>query len=99
MSTHASICPDPVRVEMASGVSAFTGDPFVQMRLVFADGSAKTVAQFTPADAREHGLHVIETAEAAVHDAAMAAWMKAKLGADPETAAQAVADLRAFRKD
>ena len=99
MSTQAANYPDPVRIEMASGVSAFTGDPFVHMLLVFADGSTKTINQFTPADARQHGLHVIETAEAAVHDAAMAAWMRDKLNAEPEVAAQAIADLREYRKD
>lgn len=46
-----------------SGVSAFTGQPFVQL------GWNQESAQMTPDEARAFGLHVIEAADAAVMDA------------------------------
>lgn len=82
-----------------SGVSAFTGDPFLSVEVAFTDGTRRRGAQMTPQQAREHALHVLEAAEAAVHDAAMHKWLKEKVGMDPEQAAAGVHELRDYRTD
>lgn len=99
MSTDAQRCPDVTRIGMETLVSAFTGEPFVKITLDFGDRSSKAVAQMTADEARQHGLHMIEAAEAAVHDAAMAQWLQKRLDADPEHAAAMVADIREYRAD
>ncbi|WP_258904842.1 CREG family protein [Actinokineospora sp. UTMC 2448] len=96
--TRSSRCPDIVSLSMASGVSAFTGEPFVNLMVNFADGSRKTAGQLTPQQTREHALALLEAAEAAVHDAAMARWMRSQ-GATQEVAGSAVAAIRAYRED
>jgi hypothetical protein len=97
--SDAQRCPDITRIGMESGVSAFTGAPFVKLTVDFPDGSSKAMGQMTPEEVRQHALQLLETAEAAVHDAAMAQWLRKRLDADPEHAAAMVADIREFRAD
>lgn len=88
-----------VQLDFHSGVSAFTGEPFVAFYATLADGSVRQAGQMTPANAREHAGAVFQAAEAAVHDAAMAQWLRERVGMEPEKAATAVHELREFRKD
>ena len=97
--TDAQRCPEISRLGMESGVSVFTGKPFVKLTVDFPDGSSKAVGQLNPNEVREHALKLLATAEAAVHDAAMAQWLQHKLGAKPDEAAAAVGDIREFRID
>ena len=97
--TDAQRCPEIARLGMESGVSVFSGKPFVKLTVDFPDGSSKAVGQLDPDEVRRHALKLLETAEAAVHDAAMAQWAQKRLDAEPEQAAAMVADIREYRAD
>lgn len=97
--SDAQKCPEIIVFGVESGVSAFTGQPFVKMLLTFADGSEKAVGQLAPEEARAHALRILMAAEASVHDAAVAAWLRDRFDLDGQTAIQAVVDLRNYRKD
>ena len=90
--TAPSPDPDPSGViEIASGVSAFTGAGFVTLRW------ASESAQMTPDEARQHALRILECAEAAESDAAVFAFFRARLEVEPAVAGHMVADLREYR--
>jgi hypothetical protein len=72
---------DAGMIEMTSGVSAFTGNPFVVVQW-----GAKT-GQLTPAETREMALHFLSCADAAESDAAV---MKQLRDADLSEAAAAL---------
>lgn len=76
------------------GVSLFTGEPFVHVRL---DG--KLAWQWSPADARRHLLHVLEVAAGTPDDAVYRRVLAEEVGLDADTAARAVQDLGALRDD
>lgn len=76
-----------------SGVNR-DGEPFVQ--LILGD---KIIAQQTPEMAREHALAVLAAAEATEQDAFLAYWLKTKIGATEEAAAQVLVDFRNFRRE
>ena len=83
---------DPAGViEIASGVSAFTGEGFVTLRW------GTDAAQFTPDAARRHALAILECAEAAESDAAVFAFLRAKLKLEPDVAVHMIAALREHR--
>lgn len=78
-------------INMTSGVSAFSGDPFIAMHWGAESG------QFTPDQARQHALKILECAEAAESDAAIVSWAETKMGMDKQTAVLILKDLREFR--
>lgn len=75
-------------IDMHSGVSLFTGKPFVTLRW------GKSSGQLTPQEAEQHGLAVIATAMAARIDAAVFAELTETLGVDKQTAGRFIAGLR-----
>lgn len=85
-------------MQMESGVSAFTGDPFVLMRVIDTEGNVM-VATVPTADARAHALVLLECAEAAECDRAVFLFSQQRLGADESVAGGFVAELRTFRHD
>ncbi len=89
---------DVTALDFLPCVDAFTGQPFVTMELTFADDSVRRAAQLTPDEARYYALGVLMAAEAAKHDAAMAAWLRTRMELAAEEAARAVAELRDFRR-
>lgn len=87
--------PDAVKMKtlsLSTGVSK-EGKPFVHM---FVDG--ERVAQVSPAEAREHALHLIEAAEAAEQDAFMLDYARRRIGADDNAAAGLLVDFRNWRE-
>jgi hypothetical protein len=80
-------------IEIASGVSAFTGEGFVTLRW------AAESAQFTPDEARQHALSILECAEAAESDAAVFAWARSELDVDGPSAARFIGTLRNHRNN
>lgn len=80
------------RITMASGVNT-SGKPFIHYTWV---GQVRTT-QWTPEEARIHGLALIECAEAAEHDAAVFNMLRSELELEPEQAAAFVAQLRNHR--
>jgi hypothetical protein len=90
---------DVTRLGFASGVSAFTGEPFIAMEATFGDGSRRRAGQLTPIEARQHALAVLEAAEAAVHDAAVVRWLQVRMELEPQAAVTVLCELRGFRQD
>lgn len=89
---------DLAEMQMESGVSLFTGEPFVLLRCIDKDGSVM-VATIPTGDARAQGGVLFECAEAAEQDVALLGFLKAKLDIDHERAGLVVRDLRDFRHD
>jgi hypothetical protein len=56
-------------------------------------------AQFTPQEARDHALRLLEIAEAAESDAIVYRMLIDKVGLDRVRAVNVIADLRNFRDD
>lgn len=77
-----------------SGVSATTGQPFVNIR-VEGDSSG----QLTPTEARELALTILGAAEAAITDAALMTWLEEKFGMTLAQRAQIMADYRVARRE
>lgn len=77
-------------ISMSSGCNP-QGKPFVHYNW----GDKK--CQFSPEEARQHGLALIEVAEAAAHDAAVFNFLRQRLGLEPEQAAGMIGDLRNYR--
>lgn len=90
--------PDVTELEFLPCVDAFTGQPFVTMELTFADSSVRRAANMSPDEARYYALGVLMASEAAKQDAAVAAWLRTRMELAAEEAAQAVAELRDFRR-
>lgn len=78
---------------MHSLVSAVTGKPFVHL----AWGGER--GQLSCAEARLHGLAVVETAEGAEMDAIVIGWLTAKVGMSITEALPMLGDLRALREE
>lgn len=75
-----------------SGVNR-DGEPFIQ--LIRND---QVIAQMSVAQAREHGLAILEAAEAAEQDAFLMHFAQDRLGVDQKIAAQILQDFRQFRR-
>lgn len=81
-------------LQMQSIVSGSTGQPYVQCQL------AGHRWQWPIDDARQHALAVLETAEAAAHDAAAYRFfVEGPIKMDANTAAHTIGALREFRGD
>lgn len=78
-------------IHTESGVSAFTGKPFVVVRW------GKERGQLTPAEARELGLSILAAAEAAESDVAVHRVLLTELGVSAQTAAGVIALMRTAR--
>ena len=85
-------------IEMTSGVSMFTGEPFVQI-VVTIDGKPAGRGQLSPAETRAHAMAYLEVAEAADQDANFYKLMKEKLELDDKVIGHLLSDLRAMRDD
>lgn len=75
-------------MEVLSGVSAFTGEPFVQLRWGIQ------MAQFTPEEARQYALNVLAVAEASESDAAVVKMLTDDIGLPEQAALQFLVALR-----
>jgi len=84
---------DDVVLWHQSGVNR-EGEPFVQ--LILGD---KLIAQQSVQQAREHGLAILEAAEAAEQDAFLVYWAKTRIGVTEEAAVGLLADFRAYRRE
>lgn len=93
---------DLVDTEMESGISLFTGEPFVALRSSGTLPTGETVTlrgQLSPDELRAHALRMLEVAEAAMSDHAVLGFLKADLELPEEAALAMVAGLRAHRRD
>jgi hypothetical protein len=79
-------------IHMQSGVSGFTGDPFITLDW------GENHAQFTPEEARAHAFAILETAEAAESDAFMFKFAIDKANQTPERAALMLTKFREGRQ-
>lgn len=83
----------PAVLRVGSGVSLANGQPFVTVR--WGDRSG----QWSPGEARQHAMQVLEAAEAAEHDAVVVRWLRERVKVDIGSIAQMIKDLRAFRTE
>ena len=79
-------------IAMASGVN-LEGKPFVAVTW------GELRAQLTPEEARQHALHTLEAAEAAIHDAAVYRFLIERLNTGLENAANILHEIRGLRQD
>lgn len=86
------------KIDFMPCVNAFDGQPYVAMELTFDDRAVRRAGHMTPDEAREYAMGVVVAAEAAIQDAAVAAWLCTRMAFPGEAAAQAVAELRGFRR-
>jgi hypothetical protein len=70
------------------------GEPFVQLIL-----GTKVIAQMTVPEARDHGMAIVEAAEAAETDAFVFEWVTKHVGAGPQQAAGLLVDFRKYRSE
>ena len=61
-------------LQMESGVSAKTGEPFMHLRW------GDQAGQFSPADARDHAMRIIDAAAASEFDAALVKALTTEMG-------------------
>lgn len=78
-------------LQMESGVSARTGEPFMHLRW------GDEAGQFTPTRAREHALAIIDAAAASEFDAALVKVLIEKLGMTHELAVHFLGEIREAR--
>jgi hypothetical protein len=70
------------------------GEPFVQLTK-----DENVIGQFTPQQAREFAMTVVEAAEAAECDAVLFRWLTEMVGSEPEKAMAAIVDFRRMRAE
>jgi hypothetical protein len=85
-------------IDIESGVSAFTGKGFCQVRATGADGEL-LVGQLSPAEVRTMALHWLGAAEAAEHDAIVHAELVETLGVEHDVAVAFIGSLRKRREE
>lgn len=78
-------------IEVTSGVSAFTGEPFCHVQW------GKESGQLTPNEVRQMALLWLGAAEAAEQDAIVFQLIREELEFPPELAAQFIQRMRAIR--
>lgn len=87
------LLPDgPGALEFLSGVSVFTGEPFVHIRL---DG--RLIGQVDPETARRIGLDALAVAEAAESDALIVRLLTETVGLDEQAALSFLVAMRDAR--
>lgn len=79
-------------IHMQSGVSAFTGEPFITLQWGDQRG------QLTVEEARSHAFAILETCEAATSDAFLFKFMRERVKADEQRAAQLLVAFREYRE-
>jgi len=79
-------------LEVQALVGGERGEPMVELRW------DDQILQWSPEDAVQHGVQVIEAAEAACHDAWFMAFMRERLDATPAQAGQMLLEMRAWRQ-
>lgn len=80
-------------IHLVSLVSASTGEPKIEIRW------GDMLAHLTPAEARQHALAVLETAEAAESDAFISSFMQKTVGLNPSEAGMMLVEFRNWRAE
>jgi hypothetical protein len=80
------------RVEVQGMVGGERGEPLVELRW------DDKILQWSPEDAIQHGVHVIEAAEAATHDAWFMAFITNRLQGTREQAGAMLLEMWAWRQ-
>lgn len=89
--------PDPItgtmEIQLESGVSAFTGEPFCMTR-VYSDGRLVASGQATPDQMRAQGQMHFEVAEAAETDSLLMALLREDVHLDEQQALLVLQKIR-----
>jgi hypothetical protein len=88
----------PSSIEARSIVSGRNLEPYVEIVLMFDDGTEEKVTQWTPDDAYHHAMAVLGCVEAANTDAFLVAFVTEKVGLPLEQTGSILRDFRAWRE-
>ncbi len=90
--------PKPSSIEARSIVSGRNLEPYIQIVLVFEDGTEEQVTQWTPAEAYHHAMCVLGCVEAANTDSFLVAFLTAKIGIELAQTGPILQEFREWRK-
>lgn len=90
--------PKPKRIDARSIVSGRNLEPYVQIVLVYDDGTEEQVTQWTPDEAYHHAMAVIGAVEAANTDAFLVSFLTGRLGIPLNETGPVLKDFRAWRE-
>ena len=88
----------PKSIEARSLVSGRNLEPYIQIVLVYDDGSEETVTQWTPQEAYHHAIAVLGAVEAANTDAFLVSFLTSKLEIPVEATGPVLNDFRQWRE-
>jgi len=88
----------PKAIEARSIVSGRNLEPYIQIVLVFDDGSEEQITQWTPEEAYNHATAVLGAVEAANTDAFLLAFLTARIGVPVENTVGVLRDFREWRE-
>jgi hypothetical protein len=88
----------PQAIEARSIVSGRDLEPYIQIVLVYDDGSEDQVTQWTPQEAYNHAIAVLGAVEAANTDAFLVAFLTEKIGVQVENTVAVLRDFREWRE-
>ena len=88
----------PNCIEARSLVSGRNLEPYVEIVLMYDDGTEEKVTQWTPAEAYNHAMAVLGCVEAANTDAFMVAFLTEKIGVPLEQIGGVLRDFREWRE-
>lgn len=87
----------PKSIEARSIVSGRNLEPYVQIVLLYDDGTEEQVTQWTPAEAYQHATNVLGAVEAANTDAFMISFLTGKLGISLDETGPVLREFRGWR--
>lgn len=88
----------PKSIEARSIVSGRNLEPYIQIVLVYDDGSEDQVTQWTPEEAYHHAMCVLGAVEAANTDAFLVSFLTEKLDVPVEQTGGVLVDFRKWRE-
>jgi len=90
----------PKSIEARSLVSGRNLEPYVEIVMIYNDGTEEKVTQWTPEEAYHHAMAVLSCVEAANTDAFLLAFLTDpdRIGVDLEKASQVLVDFRKWRE-
>jgi len=90
----------PVSIHARSLVSGRNLEPYVEIVLLYDDGSEERVTQWTPEEAYHHAMVVLGCVEAANTDAFLLAFLTdpEKIGMDLNQSGEVLQDFRKWRE-
>ena len=87
----------PKCIEARSIVSGRNLEPYVQIVMMYDDGTEEQVTQWTPEEAYHHAMAVLGAVEAANTDAFLVSFLTARMGVPLDKTGPVLLDFRVWR--